>query len=255
MPARAVDPTVKAVRDVLPGLADCPKVADAATIAAIKQAAFEAGLGDKLYSFQLDDQQVVFRPLMRGDWNEIQAFVQTHRGQVTPEALEQKVCEKAILWPIQIVHPLHWERQRAGLQRTLAQYIQARSGFIDENLDQSAYMKFEPLYTLEVGPKPDPQVVEELKASNPDWPLKLVMIEGDYYVIRPISRSEWRSITSAGEDQDYNLLTAQRAVVWSKEYPEKPNFNDKVGGLVPTLADAIMAFSGFLLTQPVVEEL
>ncbi len=212
----------------------------------------ERGLPAQIYKFVADGDTFVFRPLYRPDWNQIQAFVQDSQGNVRQDDLDRRICEKALLWPEETLHPAVWETQKAGYQGSLAKMVLARSGFFDPEIDQSSYLRVEPLVTVPRGEKPAPEVVETLKAKY-NWSLKLVQIDSEYYVVRPLSRGEWKLITS-GDDPDVDLAAAERATVWSREYPSKPSFDGKVAGTCRSLSEVIMMLSGFV-SQPTVEEL
>jgi hypothetical protein len=210
------------------------------------------GLPAKIYKFEADGDTFIFRPLYRGDWNEIQAFVQANQSTIRQDAINQKICEKALLWPEALLHPAIWEVQRAGIQDSLAKFILAHSCFLDPDLDQSSYLRVEPLGEADPGPKPSEAEVAELKAKF-NWTLRAVKVDQDWYVVRPLNRAEWKQISSPDE-LDIDLAAAERATVWSREYPARPAFGDKVAGTVRALSEVIMAASGFL-SQPTVEEL
>lgn len=233
----------------LPG----PEELTPALIEEIKAEMAQYGLPPRLFKYTCEGRAIVWRPLFRFDWNEINAFVQSNNGNVRQEDVDRKICEKAICWPQDITSPFHWDFQPAGLQSSLAKQVLSRSGFFDPEIDQSAYLKVEPLTTVERGPKPDEKIVAELKGKFPNWALKLVCIEGDHYVVRPLNRAEWKKI-SGTDDADLDLATAERATVWSREYPATPNFADRVAGTVRTLSEVIMRISGFV-SEASVEEL
>jgi hypothetical protein len=221
--------------------------------AELKNALQVSGLPIKLYKVNFDNETYIIRPLMLRDWLEVQKFIQSNNGQLRQDQIDRKVVELGLVWPQEIIHPLRWEIQRAGLQKSLADQIMARSGFIVGDVDQSEFLKVEPLTTMETGPRPTPEVVEELKEQT-DWPLKLVFLDGEYFVIRPLSRAEWTVLTKMGDGTDVDVATCEKVCVWSKEFPEKPSFDDRVGGCASTLSALTMQFSGFN-SQPQIEEL
>lgn len=210
------------------------------------------GLPPTIYKFENEGDLFVFRPLYRRDWLEIDEYVQANQNTVRQDSVDLKICEKAVVWPGELLDPIHWDFQRAGYQSTLAKFILARSGFFDDSIDQSQYMRVEPLSTIEVGPKPAPDVIAQLKGQN-NWALKLVQIDSEYFVVRPLKRLEWKTISSADET-DLDLITAEAVTIWSKEYPNKPNFGEKLAGTVRALSQVIMEISGFNI-RPVVEAL
>lgn len=221
----------------------------------LKQLMVENGLEPKIYKFVNDGDTLVFRPLIFEDYAEIQMYVKSNEmngGAVGQDDIDRMICNKGILWPGEVVNPSFWDLQKAGLQGTLAKQILARSGFIVNDIDQSAYMSVEPLVVLPSGPKPDENVVSELKAKY-TWNLHLVLCEGEYYVVRPINRAEWRALTTA-ETADLDLLTAEKVVVWCKDFPNPVDFGTRAAGVARTIAEISMAMSGFN-NRSVVEEL
>jgi hypothetical protein len=218
----------------------------------IKEELVKAGFEPRLFSFKNDGDTFVFRPLYFFDYAEIQAFVKANEGNIKQDDIDRKICEKSIVWPQEVMHPAMWEVQKAGLQSTLAKNVLARSGFIVDEIDQSAYMSVEPLVVVEHGPKPTDEVVQELKAKL-NWPLYLVGVDNEWFVVRPISRAEWKALTSA-ENVDLDLMTAERVCVWSQDYPTPCDFSKRVAGTARTIAEVSMQFSGFN-SRSTVEEL
>jgi hypothetical protein len=232
-----------AAKPGLPGAA-APKVSlTPELIATIKENLVERGLPPKLYKFSLADEEVIFRPLVLADYATVQDYIQANEGRVRQDDIDYKIIEKGLVWPQELVHHENWERQPAGLQSTLAKQILARSGFFVDEVDQSEFMRVEILTQAEHGPKPEPAVVEALKAKYP-WSLRLVQLDGEYFVVRPVARAEWRQITGA-DAADMDLVTAERACVWSRDYPEAPKFGERVAGVCRSLAEVVMAISGF----------
>lgn len=213
------------------------------------------GLEPKIYKFTFDGDVLLFRPLYRADWNEIQAYIRANKNDVPKDDLDRMICERCLLWPEEIMHPGLWEIQRAGIQESLADECLFRSGFFDPTRDnQGEIMKVETLSTIEPGPRPTPEQIAELKAKY-NWPMKLVFINGDYYVVRPLNRGEWKLIQTS-EDPDPDMLIVERACVWSRNYPNGPDFSDKVAGTVRSLSSVVVEISGLLVdNRPTVEEL
>ena len=219
----------------------------------LKRRLVDNGFDDRIYKYTESGEDIVFRPLMHFDYQAIQSWMKTNEGSVNQDDVDRMICEKALVWPPEIITPVGWEVQKAGLQNTLAKQVLARSGFIVSDIDQSGYMSVEPLSTKEVGPKPDDKVIQELKAKY-NWSLYLVEFEDEFFVVRPISRAEWRAITNSG-NADVELVTAEKATVWSKEYPEPCDFSSRIAGVARTITDVCWSYSGFDQTKVVVEEL
>ncbi|HYT43961.1 MAG TPA: hypothetical protein VEP90_16595 [Methylomirabilota bacterium] len=200
-------------------------------------------LEPKIYKFVNDGDTIVFRPLMFFDYTDIQAFIKSNGENVTQDDIDRKICEKAVVWPGEMVNPMFWEVQRAGLQSTLAKQILARSAFIVEGIDQSGYMSVESLVTVPMGIKPDEATIAELK-SKYNWSLYSVQCDNEWFVVRPISRAEWRSLTTT-EAADLDLMIAERITVWSKEYPNPCNFSVRAAGVAGTISEISTGYSGF----------
>src|SRR6266566_5090624 len=71
-------------------------------------------LEPKIYKFVNDGDTIVFRPLMFFDYTDIQAFIKSNGENVTQDDIDRKICEKAVVWPGEMVNPMFWEVQRAG---------------------------------------------------------------------------------------------------------------------------------------------
>lgn len=227
-------------------------------IAGLKAALVKEGLPDKLYRFTFGGKSqdvILFRPLLRDEWEKrVEAYKQANPN-LTQDQWDERICSEGLVWPADMLEPSRWGIQPAGYQPTLSANIQARSGFIQQEVDQADYMLVEPLSTVERGPKPDAKVIEKLKAENP-WPLRLLLLGDEYFIYRPINRAEYKLIH--GKDEvDPALATCQRATLWSKEYPEKPNWEGthKLAGVVNTLYQLIMLASGTDTALMTVEEL
>jgi hypothetical protein len=222
----------------------------------IKETLAEIGLPPVIYKFGFDKDTFVFRPMLGRDWAEIQQFIAMNEGRLSQEAVDHKICEKAVLWP-NVTDPVMWDVQRAGYQSTLAKHVMARSGFYDPDLDQSSYLRVEALVNVEPGQRPGDDVIAELKARFPNWPLKLVLVGNQYYITRPVSRGEWKGVTGGDEAvqrPDLDLAAATRGTVWSASYPEAPKFSEAPAGTVRALAQVVLHSSGFFV-EPDVEEL
>jgi hypothetical protein len=219
----------------------------------LKARLIQYGLPPVLYKVSLNDLTVVFRPLYWRDQRELDAFERMNTGQITISDMQEKICERAVLWPEDMTEPVRWQTQLAGLQELLTNQVRARSGYLTRDTDQSAYLTIEPLTTVDPGRKPTDVEVAELK-SRYNWALKLVGLEGEWYVVRPISRAEMK-ILDPNTDPDVNLHCCERAVVWSKSYPEKVDFGESMlAGVPDSLSDVIMQISAFG-SRPTVEAL
>lgn len=218
----------------------------------LKQALAANGFNEKIYKFANDGDTIVFRPLLHLDYQEIQAWVKANGDNLGQDEIDKAICQKALVWPGELLNPIVWDVQKAGMQSTLSKQVLARSGFIVPDVDQSEYMSVVPLVTLTNGPKPSDEAVVELK-NKYNWALHLVLCEGEYYVVRPINRAEWRALTTA-ETADLDLLTAEKVTVWSKDYPGPVDFSMRAAGVARTIAEVSMGLSGFN-NKAIVEEL
>lgn len=241
-------------RPQVPQISRIPRAFTPEIAAELKQALTISGLPLKLYKLTPGEGEIyIIRPLMQRDWLEVQKFIQSNGNSVRQDQIDKKVVDLGLVWPQEVLQPTCWQLQRAGLQKLLADQIMARSGFIIENVDQQEFLQVESLTTIESGPRPEPEVIELLK-SQTSWPLKLVFLDGEYFVIRPLSRSEWTMLTKLGEGIDVDVATCQKVCVWSREYPVNPQFDSRVAGCPSALSALTMQMSGFN-SQPQVEEL
>lgn len=215
-------------------------------VAAIKSELEAMGLPQKIYKFTYEDDVFVFRPLYRSDWNKIQAYMRDNQSTLTQDAIDEKVCRTAVIFPDVSLHPTQWEIQRAGYQSALASYVLAKSGFLNPDLDQSDMLRVEALGEVVRGRKPTPEERDALKEKYADWngALRLLMVGEEYYVVRPLTRGEWKSIQN-GDEPDLDLATAERATIWSQSAPERPVFDNALAGSVRAISEVVMQISGF----------
>jgi hypothetical protein len=225
------------------------------TVEMLKATLVARGLPPTLYKFSFEHDTFAFRPLYRPDWVQLEAFMQSNPN-ARQDIFDQKICEKALLYPEELINPVMWDLQRAGYQQTLARYITAKSGFLDPEIENST--RVEPLTTVETDAPPVGELVEELKRTYFPWTLTLVTVMGEHFVVRPLNRTEWKGLTGAGADPNMPELkqkVAERATVWCSRGGNAPiNFNEKLAGIINTLSQVILEASGFT-AEPTVEAL
>jgi hypothetical protein len=224
-------------------------------VAQIKKELADQGLPTKIYKFVFDGDEFVFRPLYKKDWNRIQAHAKEFESTFTPDDLDEKICQTGVIFPDTMFHPIQWQVQRAGYSGSLAKLVLAKSGFYDPDVDQSDILSVEALGEVEKDPKPTDEIVAELKEKFPNWAstLKLVNVGDEYFVVRPITRGEWKGVQQDPRG-DSDLATVERACVWSREYPEKPKYADKMAGTIRAISEVVMHISAFMV-QGTVEPL
>lgn len=100
---------------------------------------------------------------------------------------------------------------------------------------------------------PSDEVIQELKDKFKH--LEAVQIAGDFYIYRRITRAEQKLLqeqildNSALSDPDFNLVKA--SLVWPE--PTKIDWEDKGAGVIATLAQNILKFSGFVPDVPAIK--
>lgn len=235
----------------IPSLNNLPEMTPE-VVAAAKEAMVEAGMTPRLFKFVFDKYTFLFRSLTRTDYHPIQAYIKTNEMTATQDEVDKLVCEKALIFPQEVLHPLVWDQLPAGLQQNLANQIRARSGFFIKEMDQTGYMELEFLGGISAPERPAKEVIQQIKAENPGKRLSLVLLDTDYFLVRPLSKREWaHARENYREDLDFGV--ALLGTVWSKEYPSAPDFESKLAGFSRELSDVILNLSGFNVT-PVVEE-
>ena len=235
---------------------------DKAAIETYKGQLRQAGKIAKLWKVTVGKQPFIIRALSRIDYMPIEAYQRSNR-QVDPaelmDTLDRKTCMLGIVWPTTINHPLFWDNSEAGLCSTLANHIRSRSCWLVPEVDQSEWIAMDPVTAVEPDTKPDDATMERLVAENPRKRIASVRIGTSWFVVRGLTHLEWKSIqqrlTASSIEEDANLESAKIAVIWSRNSPDAPNFDEEPAGVVASLSIAITRLSSFPVQEPIVEEL
>lgn len=213
------------------------------------------GLPDTLYLFEHEEDTFVLKPLTRKEHLEIkQGLKPDAEGNIDFDAFYQKVCEYCVAWPDIVFDPILWDMSRAGYQSSIAREVLLRSGFPDF---ESGFTLTEvrPLDDWKEDDLPNDEVLASLKAEYPGR-LSLVTVGSTHYVIRPVTRLEWKTIQSNCADLDDAKLTiSERATVWSSKYgTDKIAFGNVEAGVVEALFNEISTLSCFNI-RPTVQKI
>ena len=106
------------------------------------------GYPDELYKVTIEGDEFIFRPLLGRDWAELRAFIEANIANLDNDLYLEKICERGLVFPDISSDPMQWDLQRAGCQSTIAKQILAHSGFLDPDIDQSEYIKIEPINSI-----------------------------------------------------------------------------------------------------------
>jgi hypothetical protein len=209
----------------------------------------------RVFRKELCGRSYYFRPLYRSDWLEILNFVRENPDARGVE-FDEKVVERGILFPE--MAPTEWATLEAGVIPTLSMYIRDKSGFIVEGLSDTTFISAVPIADEPPGDPPTEEEKAELKSRYSVYPLRLIHLGNKYWVIRPITRLEWRQLQAETlSESDIDLLVCQRCVVWASGGHTGKNLNwDMLPvGYATTLSAKVLELSGFNMDVKTVEEL
>ena len=197
-------------------------------IAALKQ------IAPKLYRVKLFDQDYVIQPVTRTQWDAVMAIGKNPKA--TQQMFEDRVVFEGLLWPDWTIG--EFKDLPAAVIPTLSQHIQARSGF---RTDLPIDMKEEDEVLQERAATWDPPTEDEIKKLKTDYPgviLLKVTLEGEVYVVRSLSRSEWSAATKASDSEG---MIIEKCVV----FPSNLKVSELLPGVIVRLNDAVGLASGF----------
>ena len=216
------------------------------SIVAAKAALARMGYPDDLYKVTIAKDTYLIRPLIIRDWIEVKSFIQSDSPNLYNDAFLERVCQKAVIVPDIAGNPILWGLQKAGVQMTLARHILARSGFLDQEMDQSDYMDIEFITADSPHRAPTPEETEQVKAANPGVPLSRVLVCNRHFIIKPITRIQWKTVrANAKTEADAEMKISEVGCVWSEDYPQTPNFDEALAGIPTVLSSIICNQSGF----------
>lgn len=194
----------------------------------------------RLFKTTVADTQYIIRPMYKSDWDIIAMMLKDNPNLAMPE-LDDKIVEMCLVGPKPDLSQGGWSTLPAGVIPTLSKFISVKSGFIVPDLAEVSQFQLEPLFEEEKGERPDEEAVAELKRECP-FNLKLVGIDSEYFVLRPITRQEWRFIVKNSTDEsEQDTKVVEKAVMW----PKGINWATKPAGYVDTLSQICMNISGY----------
>jgi hypothetical protein len=206
----------------------------------------EANPNKPLYKKTLFNQDFVFTYLTREDYQQLNAWI-ADNPNLRLQDVEDKMVDYGLLWPT--FTPQEWAMLPAGTVPTLAKHIQEKSYLDTGDGMDNKLVALETLVEAEPGEELTQETKDKLKEIK-SYPMKVVVVSGTSYVIRPMLRPEYYNLQKLPKEADGEVEGVKRCLVW----PKKVDW-DKVGAGVPTvLASEIMKLSGFSDTS-VVQEL
>jgi hypothetical protein len=207
------------------------------------------GIFGKLYKVPIEEYEFVIRPIYPEEWNVIRKIIDANPGMAMEE-LNEKITNIGLVGPVPDAAMGAWTTLPAGLPTTLAMWIRAKSGFMVPELD-SAMPIITPIGGITKPTKPEDKEIEDIKSKCP-FAIKQLAFEDDIFVIRPITRQEWRTIVQDAQAGDATIRdegVCKRCVLW----PKAINWDKKPAGYCETVANYILSISGYNLTSEVTE--
>lgn len=204
----------------------------------------------KIYLVPVGDFEFVVRTLSKGEWETVMSTVQSNPN-MTIDDVNEKIVTYGLICPQPDAQKGGWTGLPAGLVPTLSSWIQAKSGFIVPELD-IPQPRASTIGDVIIPVRPSTEDIDKLKAGTP-FPIKEVIFEEESFVIRPITRQEWKvaakRATDSGDDMERDEEVCNRCVLW----PKKIDWNAKPAGYCPTLSNMILTASGYNSTAKVQE--
>lgn len=205
----------------------------------------------KIYKVKAADIDFVIRPLYKDDQQVLNDLVKTN-ANLTQADFDDKVVDLALVGPRADHSKGGWAALPAGIVPTLSTFIQAKSGYIVQDAPDSLGIKVENLGKTVVFTRPTQEEIDELKAVCP-FQLRLVTIEGEYFIIRPVTRQEFRMAMNKSQESGDALSRdeeiSKKVVMW----PKKLDWSGKPVGYPETLTNFALGISGYSLDAEVEE--
>lgn len=197
----------------------------------------------RIYKVNVCDADYIIRPLYKADWDRITQMAKDNPS-IELVDIDDKIVDIALLDPRPDIQTGGWATFPAGVISTLAKHISAKSGFIGPELAGWQSLFTEPIHVEKEAVKPTDDEVAELKARVAKK-MTLVGIDTDYFVVRPITRQEWRhvmrQVASDTTQAEQDALIAEKVTVW----PKKIDWDELPAGYATTLAQSAMEISGY----------
>lgn len=172
------------------------------------------------------------------DWNII-SQLREDNPKMSYAEIDERIVSTALIAPIPSMEDGGWSAVPAGVIPSLSALIRAKSGFsvpelpesmpITEDLDNDVEME-----------KPDEKTLAALKA-NARYGLKGIAINNDYYVVRPITRVEFKQVMQTKDQSEQDRGIVEKVVMW----PKGVNWDEKGAGYCDTIAQYVLAVSGY----------
>jgi hypothetical protein len=203
----------------------------------------------RLYEVPVAGMKFVIHPLMRNEWEVITDMYQSN-DKITQTQIDDKVTDLGLVGPRADGSKGGWAALPAGITQTLSLFIRAKSGFYIADLPGGSDINVEQLTPSVKMPMPSDEEIERIKKACPFVP-RLITIGGDNYVVRPVTRAEWKAITEATvNDPDARTLeTTKRVVQW----PKNVDWDTRLAGCAETIAEYALSISGYGAPEQVKE--
>lgn len=203
----------------------------------------------KIYKVRVCDEDYLVRRVYKQDWDAVNKLKRDN-PQVSFAEIDEKIVNSALIGPIPDVESGGWSALPAGVVPTLSMFIRAKSGFVVPELADESNISVESMDDEEKAPeRPDDTTIAALKAST-SFRLKLIGIEDQLFVVRPITRVEWKQVLRAENQTDQDVAVCSKAVLW----PKSINWDDEPAGVCDTITQFVLSISGYS-APTVVEEL
>ena len=194
--------------------------------------------GKSFFKKNLFGQDYITTTLTRAQYRQITEWA-AKNPNVKPSQFDDEFIKHGLVWPE--IGPVEEMTLIAGVYPTLSQLIQEKSLLTPANGDFASLYTAEVLVEREDAVAFTPEEIERVKSDSP-FPLHLVTILGQGYVVRPLLRAEWTSLNNSNqENQDTDVKICERCV----RLPGKLKWEEKDAGVPSALARHILLYSGF----------
>lgn len=199
----------------------------------------------KVYKVKAADIDFVIRPLYKDDQVVLNDLVKTNEN-LTQADFDDKVVDLGLVGPRPDYSKGGWVALPAGIVPTLSTFIQAKSGYIVQDAPDALSVKIEKIGKQDVFSKPSQEDIDKIKQSCP-FQLRLISIEGEYYVIRPVTRQEFRSAMAKSQESADVLSRDEEIAKKVTMWPKNTDWDKKPVGFPETIANFALGISGYNL--------
>jgi hypothetical protein len=202
----------------------------------------------RIYKVRVCDEDYLVRRLYKPDWDAVNKLKRDN-PQVSFADIDEKVVNTALIGPLPDIANGGWAALPAGVVPTLSMFIRAKSGFVVPELSEESNITVEPLDEEETEPaRPDAATIAALKAST-TFKLKLLGIEDQMFVVRPVTRVEWKQVLKTENQTDQDMAVCAKSVMW----PKSVNWDDQPAGFCDTITQFVLSISGYSAPSAVEE--